>query len=97
MFVLPIYVGRNGRKKATKVNKLKLKSGISNLATIYRGAATNAKVTLSGLVGDTFYYQVQACLSASQCSAWVEASTSGTYLQRKGIQNAIPATGSSVP
>ena len=71
--------------------------GRNQTTTIYSGAGTSATVTLGGLVGDTFYYQVQACLSASQCSAWVEASTSGTYLQRKGTQNAVPATGSSVP
>lgn len=63
----------------------------------YSGTGTSTTVTLAGLVDDTFYYKVQACLSASQCSAWVEASTSGTYLQRKGGQNAVPAAGSSTP
>jgi hypothetical protein len=71
--------------------------GRNQTTTIYSGSGTTTSVTLGGLVDDTFYYKVQACLSASQCSAWVEASASGTYLQRSGTQNAIPATGSSMP
>ena len=65
--------------------------------TIYNGTGTSTAVTLIGLVDDTFYYYVQACLTASQCSAWVEASAGGTYLQRSGTQNAVPAAGSSTP
>lgn len=49
--------------------------GRDQTTTIYSRSGTSTSVTLGGLVGDTFYYQVQACLSASQCSVWVEAST----------------------
>jgi hypothetical protein len=70
--------------------------GTTPTTTIYSGTGTTTTVVLSGPIDHTFYYKVQACLSASQCSAWVEASTSGTYLQGRGTQNAVPASGSSV-
>ena len=62
--------------------------------TVAKVRAAGGQV-LSGPIDHTFYYKVQACLSASQCSAWVQASSSGTYLQGRGGQNAIPASGSS--
>jgi len=80
---------------ATSYQLQQTESGGRNAVTTpYSGSATSKVITLGGLVDDDFQYAARACNSAG-CSGWTNAPHS-TYLQRKGTQNAVPASGSTL-